>query len=267
MRYAITCAMMLFIASGCAATYVTPGAGAKMQLFAPTAGATPMDQARNTDDGIKQILDKKPLASFPASVALVRVQAPGYRSHTACGIGSGRYSVITTRDVEADTDLQKLDKLPMLRGIAALNRLVIGDDFQSDYELREAAAKMHADMVLVYTIDTQFLDVDHVTPLSIVTLGASTTKNMRVISTASAALIDTRSGYVYGLAEGSKRHEELQNAWKTEDEIDRTRRENESQAFAQMVDNLQLTWTGIAQAYATPMRTTAGAGTRYQTMK
>jgi hypothetical protein len=34
-----------------------------------------------------------------------------------------------------------------------------------------------------------------------------------------------------------------------------------------MVDNLQLTWTGIAQAYATPMRTTAGAGTRYQTMK
>src|SRR5689334_1663445 len=106
MRNAITCAMILVIASGCAATYVTPGAGAKMQLFAaPAAGAAAMDQAKNTDDGIKQILDKKPLASFPASVALVRVQAPGYRSHTACGIGSGRYSVITTRDVEADADV------------------------------------------------------------------------------------------------------------------------------------------------------------------
>jgi len=92
-----TIIIALLILTGCGAQYVTPGAGAEMEMF---GGATPAEQAAGTDGGIATILDKKPLASFPASVAIVRVQAPGYRSHTACGIGGGRFSVITSRDIE-----------------------------------------------------------------------------------------------------------------------------------------------------------------------
>src|SRR5207249_3104559 len=128
-----------------------------------------------------------------------------------------------------------------------------------------AAAKMHADMLLVYTIDTEFMELNRTTPLTVFTLGATTTKNMRILSTASAAILDTRSGYVYGLAEGTKHHEELQNAWKTQDEVDKVRRDVESQAFADLVANLQTTWGGIVQENTTPGRAPGGA--RYDTIR
>src|SRR2546421_11190517 len=138
-------AIVLVLLSGCAAHYVTPGRGAQMEMFGAAdlgkAQSPASEQARGTDGGIATILEKKPLASFPAAVAVVRVQAPGYQSHTACGIGSGRFSVVTVRDVEAETDMHKIDQLPMLRGVATLNRLVMPDNFQSDFELRQAAAK------------------------------------------------------------------------------------------------------------------------------
>ena len=254
-------AMVVVLLSGCAAHYATPGRGARMEMF----GAPAAEQVKGADGGIAAILDKKPLASFPAAVALVRVQAPGYQSHTACGIGGGRFSVVTIRDVEAETDMRRIDQLPMLRGVATLNRLVMPDNFQSDFELRQAAAKMRADMLLVYTIDTQFIDLNRATPLTLLTLGTTTTKNMRILCTASAAILDTRSGYVYGLAEGTKRYEELQNAWKTEDEVDKVRRDVESQAFADMVKNLQVTWADVVQENATPGRMSGGA--RYETVR
>jgi len=249
----------LLLAGGCATAYTTPGRGASMQMF----GETQQSSRNMTDGGIQSILDKKPLASFPASVALVRVQAPGYRSHTASGIGGGAFTVVPTRDVEADSDVAKLAQLPMLRGVAPLNRLVLPNAFQSDFDLRQAAAKMRADMVLIYTLDTQFVDLNRSTPLTVLTLGVTTTKNKRILTTASAVLMDTRSGYVYGLAEGTHRFEARQNAWKTEDEVDQDRRKVESLAFGELVTNLETTWKGVVAEYASPAR--ASGGTRYQT--
>src|SRR5205814_1473158 len=82
-------AIVLVLLSGCAAHYVTPGRGAQMEMFGAAdlgkAQSPASEQARGTDGGIATILEKKPLASFPAAVAVVRVQAPGYQSHTACG--------------------------------------------------------------------------------------------------------------------------------------------------------------------------------------
>lgn len=248
----IVCALL----SGCAARYTTPGRGAQMQMF----GATEADQAKGTDASIGTLLEKKPLAAFPAAIAVARVQEPGYCSYTARGWGAGQYSVVTSRDIETPADLERLGKLQMVRGIAPLNRLVLPSSLQSDYELRHAAAKMHADLLLIYTLDTTFQRLDRTTPLSIVTLGAASTKRMRILCTASAALLDTRSGYVYGLAESTKDHEELQNAWKTESEIDARRREVETKAFAELIGELEKTWDGVVREYAA-----ARGGTRYDT--
>lgn len=249
----IVCALL----TGCAASYATPGRGAQMRMF----GASATEQAEGTDTSIQKALDKQPLASFPASIAVARVQAAGYTSRTASGWGTGQYSVVTSRDVETDADFERLGKLPMLRGIAPLNRLVIPATLQTDYELRHAAAKMHADVLLIYTLDTTFHDLNRTTPLSIVTLGAANTKRKRILCTASAALLDTRSGYVYGLAESTKGHEELQNAWKTQDEVDVTRRAVEAKAFADLIGELEKTWGGVVREHATA----AGAGKRYET--
>src|SRR5688500_5150296 len=149
--------------TGCAASYVAPGRGAQIAVFGATAEA----QAAGTDAYIQKELDRKPLAAFPASIAVARVQAAGYASRTASGWGTGQYSVVTTRDIETDADTERLGKLPMIRGVAPLNRLVLPQRFQTDYELRHAAAKMHADVLLIYTLDTTFLDLDRTTPLKI----------------------------------------------------------------------------------------------------
>jgi hypothetical protein len=250
----ILCAAM----TGCAASYAAPGRGAQMALF----GASQAQQKEGTDTNIQKELDRKPLASFPASIAVARVQASGYTSRTASGWGTGQYSVVTTRDVETDVDAERLGKLPMVRGIAPLNRLVIPTSLQTDYELRHAAAKMHADVLLIYTLDTTFLDSDRTTPLSIVTLGATNTKRKRILCTASAALLDTRSGYIYGLAEATKQHEELQNAWKTRDEVDLQRRDVESKAFIAMLGDLERTWGMVVREHATAA---ARGGARYDT--
>jgi hypothetical protein len=251
----IVCALL----TGCAASYAAPGRGAQLAMF----GASEAEKAKNTDAGIQLALDKKPLASFPAAIAVARVQAPGYTSRTAHGWGSGQYTVVTTRDIENEDDIERLAKLQMVHGVAPLNRLVLPASLQSDYELRQAAAKMHADMLLIYTLDTTFRDTNRTTPLSIVTLGAANTKRMRILCTASAALLDTRSGYVYGLAEATKSHEELQNAWKTEDEIDTARRAVEAKAFGELLDALEKTWGSVVREYATASQT---GGSRYDTV-
>jgi len=243
--------------TGCA-SYATPGRGAQMDLFGG-GGGNPQDpraqadiKAANTDAGIQQVLDKKPLASFPASLALVRVQAPGYVSYTARGWGGGAYTVLTTRDVEKPEDVSRINSFANVRGVAPLNRLVIPTVLNSDYELRAAAARMHADILLLYTIDTVFHETDRTTPLTVVSLGAVDNKRLRIISTASAALLDTRSGYVYGLAEASGEHEELQNAYKTEEEIDRIRRDVESKAFAGLVGEMESTWKLVLSEHNRP---------------
>ena len=228
-----------------------------MDLFGADKDAQTHAQAPGTDPGIATVLDKKPLASFPASLALVRVQAPGYVSHTTRGWGGGQYTIVTIRDVEKTQDVSRINSLPQVRGVAPLNRLVIPSVLNSDYELRAAAARMHADILVLYTIDTVFHETDRTTPLTVVTLGATNNKRLRIMSTASAALLDTRSGYVYGLAEANEEHEELQNAYKTQEEIDRLRRDVEGSAFTKLVGDVETTWKMVLAEHARPSGATS----------
>ena len=65
---------LMLLAAGCA-NYVTPGRAAPMAAL----GVSAFDQRVGTDSAIKDAMAKKPLASFPAAVAIVRVQSPEYR--------------------------------------------------------------------------------------------------------------------------------------------------------------------------------------------
>jgi hypothetical protein len=265
----IRVALVAIALTGCATHYATPGPGARLAAIADitdaalrdtASGGSPGARRANTDPAVNIILDKKPFASFPASIAVVRVQGPGYVSCTTTGWGRGAYSLTTERDVESEQDMEKLDHLPQVRGVAPLNRLLLPDVLQNDYELRQAAAKLHADILLIYTLDTTFRDLSKATPLSVVTLGIGATTQARVMCTASAALIDTRSGYVYGVAEGTQKRDELRNAWATEADVDQTRRDVEDKAFAKLVANLQTTWADVLREQSKP----AGAA-MYQT--
>ena len=243
--------------SGCAA-YHAPGRAADFRAL----GLTPEAQKAGTPMDINAGFDRKPLASFPAGVAVVRIQAPGYVSPTAQGFGSGAYSVVLTRDVEPDDAFTRLAKLPQVRGVAPIGRLLLPAQLNSDRELRNAAAQLQCDMLLVYTLDTTFHDRDLATPLSIVTLGLSPTQATNVVTTASAMLMDTRNGYIYGVAEASAKKDGLATAWNTGSAIDASRRQTETQAFGKLVGDIETMWKGVVQEVGP--NATRGAG-RYPT--
>ena len=240
------CCTKIRAALACLRTrYVTPGAG-----VAPSALA---------DWDIQELLERKPAAPFPARVAVVRVQAPGYRSYSNESYGDGRYSVITTRDVERDEHFARIRRLPMVADVAPLNRLIISPKLRSDRELRRAAAAIKTDLLLIYTFDTSFRIKDHdIGPLGAITLGFLPNKEAIVTTTASAAIYDVRTGFIYGLAEATARKSQLASVWTSDDAVDDSRQRSETEAFERLLDNFEKTWKGVVDEYA--HRPVAAAG-------
>jgi hypothetical protein len=255
----IACAILLLCAflSGCASSYATPGHGAQMQVFAAAK-----DQL--SDASVVRAIARQPLASLPASIAFVRVQSPGYSSETAQGWGGGAYSVVTQRDIqnEDQTLAEMRSKMPKVKGFAPISRLLLPEEMHSDLELRQAAAALHADMVLIYTLDTSFNVQDVAAPLSVVTLGLSPNQIAHVNCTAAAVLIDTRNGYVYGIAEATEQQDQLAIAWTSTAAVDQTRKRVEGKAFAKLAGELEQTWSGVV-ANLNGSQEASPAGVRY----
>ena len=241
-----TLALTLTVLLGGCASYAVPGRGADMGTF----GLTEEERRDRTSVSIQSALDRQPAARFPAAMAIVRVQAPGYSSHTAHGHGRGRYSVLTTRDIETDQHLERLARLPMVQGVAPVNRLLLSDKLQSDREVRHAAARRDAELTLVYTIDTRIHVGDVSSPLDTITLGFLPHKKAHVTTTASAVLLDTRTGYVYAVTEHAARHNQWANTWTTEAAVEQSRLKTERDAFDGLVTEFEGVWPSVVNRYA-----------------
>ncbi len=241
--------LLVFVAGlmsvGCA-TYTTPGAPADFRAL----GVTPEEARSLSDASIIEVMDRKPVASFPAALAVVRLQGRAYSSysvHNAYGVGE--YTVVTLRDVEKDTDFERLTELPQLHGIAPLNRLVITEKITNLKDLRLAAANVHADILLIYTFDTKFGSERVLPALETFSLGVFPAREAQVTTTASAAFIDTRTGFIYGLAEATEASDRLTNAWNSRQAVEKTRNAAEREAWESLVAQLEDTWTAIVEAY------------------
>ena len=246
---AIGCAVIAVVAvTGCA-NYATPGKAASFRAM----GITEQDVEDLTDTSIAQRLDRKPTAGFPVALAVVRVQESGYRAYHTPSYGSGNFSVVSVRDVESDEAFDRIGRLPMVRGVAALNRLVLPEHYDSERDLRGGAAAVQADMLFIYTFDTVFGVEDKIKPLSVITLGLFPQDEARVTSTALGVLVDTRTGYVYGLAEGTAHEQQLANAWTSATAVDQTRRRAERLAFEEMVQSFETTWHAVVREYGPPV--------------
>jgi hypothetical protein len=193
----------------------------------------------------------RPAAGFPAGIAAVRVQAPQYRNfHTERegGVwGQGRYSVITVKEVEDDADFQRLSALPDVGGLITISTLLLPQNLQSDLELREAAARLKANLVLLYTFDTSFHDNDASVALNVITLGLSPTRQVFVRVAASALLLDTRSGFIHAALEANEKRQVTTNAWESRETADRARRDAEKTAFKSLVREFEHNWPAIVE--------------------
>ncbi len=227
--------VLLVSICGCA-HYKTPGGGVSIPAI--------------TDAHVAESLARKPAAQFPAHIVVARVQASDYASSSGHGYGSGRYSVLTTRDIETEADFLKLATMPGVAGVGALNRLLLPVNLKSTKELREAAAQLRGDIVLLYTIDTRFhTESKLVAPLQVVTLGMFASEKSRIVTTCAAAFIDVRTGYVYGLAEGTATDTRRSSVWNTEAAIDAARLQTEREAFGNALQEIAKAWTAINAEY------------------
>lgn len=238
MRFALRfCAYMLIaLATGCA-TYIPPSGRADLSAI--------------TSATLRESFAAKPAAGFPAGIAAARVQAAGYQSYYTKrngGVhGSGTYSVITVKEVEDEADLERLGRLPDVNGIISLNRMLLPETLDTETSLREAAARLKADLLLMYTFETTFYDEELSKTLQVVSLGLSPTKRIHINTVASALLIDTRTGYIHAALESNERSKGITNSWESGEAVDRARRANEKAAFKGLVGEFAKNWSKIVE--------------------
>lgn len=224
--------------AGCS-TYIPPGARADLQVFAPT--------------NIQAGFAAKPSNPFPAAIAVVRVQAPEYGNYYinrhGGRYGAGRYSIITAREVEDQAQFDRILALPRVAGLVPLNRLLLNGHLEDDRQVREAAARLQAGLVFLYTFETQFYDIDAAKPLSVITLGLSPTRRITATTTASGLLLDTRTGYIYSAYEVTETEATLSSSWSSGDTADECRRTTERRAFVKLVDEFVASWPTLLQRH------------------
>lgn len=187
----------------------------------------------------------KPAITFPASIALVRVQG-----NSANGGGANGYNVVTTHELETEQDFNTISKMPGIAGVVSMNNLLLPKSGASNVDLREAAAKLHANAILVYTVNSDTHGNDMAPPLTLFTLGLAPNQTHKATSSASAILMDTKTGYIYGALEEKAERASMSSSWGSEDVRDATRRGAERAAFGKLVADFGPFWNDVHSRYA-----------------
>lgn len=229
----------LVLAFAACSTYQTPGAGINVGGLS------------KADEDISAVMKREPASPFPVRLAIARVQSPGYYTRNAHCYGKGRYCLVTTREVETDEDFERVARLPLVSHIAPMNRMLVSEQIDSVRDLRLGAAGLKTDILLLYSIDTRFnVDSTDIGPLALISLGFLPNKKAHVNSTASAALIDVRTGFIYGVAESTAREDQRATVWSSDEAIERSRLKAEATAFRGLLSEVEKLWEGVIDEHA-----------------
>ncbi|WP_339074950.1 hypothetical protein [Teredinibacter turnerae] len=117
--------------------------------------------------------------------------------------------------------------------------------------LRESAARLKADVLLIYTFDTSFhVGGQSYVPLSAISLVFLKNKEVTVTTTVSAALFDVRTESLFCLSEATAKESNNSSVWSTSAEVDDMRVSTEKLAFEQLIPEVEKTWSAILKQYA-----------------
>jgi hypothetical protein len=243
-------AVLLFLAltlvglTGCGSSqYVTPSRAADLATLVGVSGST--------DESIQSALGRRPAAPLPATIAIVRIQQADYIRHPGTKPAAGGYGVVTLREIEQDADLDRLRKLSGVAAVAPITGLLVPPYLPSEAELRRAAATLRADLVLIYTIESKLSEDDFAPPLGLLTLGLLPTRVKSVSATAAMALTDTRTGFVYSVAEASADADQLANGWTGKSALEDARLRAERRAFDSLLGQFEQSWPRIMASLGT----------------
>jgi hypothetical protein len=231
--------VLILLLAGCQSSYVVPGKSAELSAMAP--------------ENIREGFLVKPSQPFPASVVAVRVQNGAYSNYNLDRRGGvyagGRYAVVLTREFETQEHYEQVAELPGIVDIISLNRMLLPPEVNGPEDLRVAASKLQADLIFLYTLDTVFYDEDKAKPLTVISLGLSPSRKITATTTASALLMDTRTGYLYGAFEATSRDTKHSSSWGSRDSSDAARISTEAEAFSLMLDEFVAAWPRLYAKY------------------
>jgi hypothetical protein len=185
----------------------------------------------------------QPTITFPATIGIAPQDA---------------VTQLQLRALDATDKIDSLKKLPQLGGIVNVSSLIIATDTEvpgadgkpvavwnkSDMVLREAAARLHAQAVLLLKTETTVTDGKIFTPLTLLSLGVFPNDRSEVISTALAALVDTRTGYVYATAERSAGKTCYAMSWDDETR-ERTVNTTNRKALEKLLGEFPAVWSAV----------------------
>jgi hypothetical protein len=218
-------------------TLVLSLTGCQSYVNSPRAVAGRAESVKAFSDPlIARAFNAKPAIRFPARIAI------------APQCDQARQQL---RNLDAAGKLDALKRLPNVARIAPLSSLVMSEGdgkVSSDVLLREAAAKLHADAILILKVDEHVTDGKIFAPLTPFSLGLLPNDRAAVVCTALAALVDTRTGYVYGTLERSAGKACLTNSWDDFTRgrtIERAARDAMMKLFSEIPDF----WQGVVQAH------------------
>lgn len=222
-------ALPALLCAGCA-SYVTPGGPAASVVMS------------SDDPGAAMTA---PILPVPATVALVRVQAADYTAVAGEPFGTGAFTVLVPpkpQPAVADVaswplvgraELLSPDRLPL--------QLTTLDD------LRLASAKSLADVMIAYTVDTQFdIDGQALPPRSSIKTGKAPGENTTIQARVSGVVVDVRTGYRYATVLASATSDDLDGAWLTGGTLDRRRLAVEQDAVTAFLTQAAEVWGGMA---------------------
>ena len=163
--------------------------------------------------------------------------------------------------METDESFEAIGDLPYVRDVAPIGRLLLPQRIDSIDDLRSPAARLKADLLLVYSIDSTFVvDGKPMGPLSAISLGFIKNREAHVTSTVAGVLIDVRSGFVYGTTEATERESKQASIWSTRLAVDSARIAAEQRAFDAFIDSFGELWAEVANAHAASYSSQTSAG-------
>lgn len=195
-------------------------------------------------DGVRAALEREPVAPFPASIAVVRLGGRSYgeRHEKRAWLASN-----SGKTVEAL--IEHCRRMPMVSTVTPINMLTTKSETTAD-DLRETAAGVRADLLLVTSVVTQHTGEDLAWPIGLVTLGLFPTKVRSTETSATMALIDTRTGYVYAVAEAHDDADQLANGWTAEMAESDAQDRSERRAGEKLIARFEEEWKKVLNSHA-----------------
>ncbi len=181
-------------------------------------------------------------------IAVVRVQAPDYRSMTRSGVTAGAVSMVLDADSEDAVDLQRLGKMYAVRGTIGLNRMVMPAQITGLADLREAGRAAGADALFVYTLDTKFSTPADVGYGEQLRLGVAN-NSAKVETVASGVFLEVKSGQIFGQIQTNAKANVNADDFSAPAVVDRARRNAERAAFGALTREAEARWQ-VAQERA-----------------